>query len=76
MKTSNQIYKTELSFQGRQCTVLIKINQPKDEEGGYHYDLELRTKEKISGNEFQKLKKYLETEGYIDAAIEYLEKQH
>ncbi len=46
---------------------MISINKPKDEEG-YHYNIELRTTERISGDEFQKLRKYLEDEGYVDEA--------
>lgn len=63
-------YKTKLTFNKKEFIILLKINQIDDDES-YHYDIELRTKEKISGDEFQKLKKYLEDEGYIDQAIEY-----
>jgi len=73
MSTFKHPYRADLSYQGRQCTVFIKINTPSYDDDGYHYDLELRTKEKISGDEFQKLKKYLEVEGYVDAAIDYYE---
>ena len=62
-------YFTEITFANKKIKVFIHINKTKDEEG-YHYDVELQTKEAISGDEFQKLKKYLEDEGYIDAAIE------
>ena len=55
----------KINFNGKSISVLFKINKPKDEHG-YHYDMEIRTDEKMSGNEFQKLRKYLEDEGYID----------
>jgi hypothetical protein len=62
-------YKADIVFNDKKLTVFIKVNKPLDEEG-YHYDLELRTTEKLSGVEFQKIKMYLEEEGYIDDAIE------
>jgi hypothetical protein len=62
-------YLTSLTFAGKKIEVLIQVNRPKDHEG-YHYDVELRTESSITGDEFQKLKKYLEDEGYIDAAVE------
>lgn len=62
-------YRATLHFDKKHFTVFIKINQLSDTIGDYHYDLEIRTDEKISGNEFQRLKKYLEVEGYIDQAI-------
>lgn len=55
----------KINFNGKQISVLFKINKPKDYDG-YHYDMEIRTDEKMSGDEFQKLRKYLEDEGYID----------
>lgn len=67
-------YKTKLTFNKKEFTIFIKINQIDFEDDGYHYDLELRTKDKISGDEFQKLRMYLEEEGYIDQAIEYYQK--
>lgn len=54
-----------LRFNGKKISVLFKINKPRDEQG-YHYDMEIKTTEKLSGNEFQKLRKYLEDEGYLD----------
>lgn len=64
-------YKTSLTFNNKHFTIFIKINSIDNEENSYHYDIELRTKSKISGDEFQKLKHYLEAEGYIDQAIEH-----
>lgn len=66
-------YLTNITFAGKKFRVLIHVNKPKDEEG-YHYDVQLRTEETITGEEFQKLKKYLEDEGYIDEAIENFSK--
>lgn len=64
-------YKANIVINDKKITVFIKINNPFD-ENGYHYDLEIRTSEKISGQEFQKIKMYLEDEGYIDEAIKTL----
>jgi hypothetical protein len=64
-------YRCDIVFNKKRFTVFIKINSIGSTNDEYHYDLELRTKEKISGNEFQKLKHYLEQEGYIDAAVEH-----
>ena len=43
--------------------------KPLDTDG---YDIELRSKERISGDEFQALRHYLEEEGYLDAARKYV----
>jgi len=59
-----------LTFHQKSFAVYITINSPKDFDG-YHYNIELRTPERISGNEFCALKRYLEEEGYIDDALEY-----
>ncbi len=61
------VYNKKITFNSKQFRVMISINKPKDEEG-YHYNIELRTTERISGDEFQKLRKYLEDEGYVDEA--------
>jgi hypothetical protein len=61
------VYNKKITFNGKQIRVMISINKPKDEEG-YHYNIELRTTERVSGDEFQKLGKYLEDEGYVDEA--------
>lgn len=74
MNTYKTTYKTSLTFNNKFFTVFVTINDHEEDDGDYHYNLELRTKEKISGDEFQKLKKYLEDEGYIDAAIAYYER--
>jgi len=61
------VYNKKITFNGKQIRVIVSVNKPKDEEG-YHYNIELRTTERISGDEFQKLRKYLEDEGYVDEA--------
>jgi hypothetical protein len=67
-------YKVNISFNKKDFTIFIIINRISESEDEYHYDMEIRTKHRISGDEFQKLKKYLENEGYIDSAIKYYEK--
>jgi len=57
----------KINFNNKVFRVLVTINKPKD-ENGYHYNLEIQTKEKLSGDEFQKLRNYLEQEGYVDEA--------
>jgi len=59
-------YYTKLQFKGKYMEVGIK---PLDTDG---YDIELRSKERISGDEFQALRHYLEEEGYLDAARKYV----
>jgi hypothetical protein len=61
------VYNKKITFNNKQIEVIILINKPKDQQG-YHYNIELITNERISGNEFQKLRKYLEDEGYVDEA--------
>jgi hypothetical protein len=60
-------YWNKIRFNDKEFRVLININKPKD-ESGYHYDMEIQTQEKISGDEFQKLRNYLEQEGYVEEA--------
>ena len=61
------VYNKKITFNNKQIEVIILINKPKNRQG-YHYNIELITNERISGNEFQKLRKYLEDEGYVDEA--------
>ncbi len=56
------MYSIKIKFKDRHFDVTIKTK----EDGGY--DLEIGTRGRLSGNEFQALKKYLEDEGYIDQA--------
>lgn len=56
------MYSIKIKFNDRYFDVTIK---PKPEDG---YDLEIGTRGRLSGDQFQALKKYLEEEGYIDQA--------
>lgn len=56
------MYSIKIKFNDRHFDVTIK---PKPEDG---YDLEIGTRGRLSGDQFQALKKYLEEEGYIDQA--------
>lgn len=60
------MYHTKLKFKGKNIEVGIR---PVGSDG---YDIELRSKERISGDEFQALKKYLEVEGYLEAARDFI----
>ena len=62
-------YWKKIKFNNKEFQILVSINKPKD-KFGYHYNLEIRTKEKLSGDEFQKLRNYLEQEGYVEEATE------
>jgi alpha-glucosidase (family GH31 glycosyl hydrolase) len=63
------MYTTRLSFKGNQMKVGIKTIWTDDDED--HYDLEIHSKKKISGHDFQALRNYLQEEGYIEAAREW-----
>lgn len=63
----------KITFNHKTFDVQIKVNRDTDGDG-YHYDMELQTKDKITGEEFQKLRKYLEDEGYLDDAVEKYKK--
>jgi hypothetical protein len=73
---NKQRYCTNLTFNNKKFLIYIKINSHTDADTEYHYDLELQTTEKISGHEFQKLRKYIESEGYVDEAIKYYYTKH
>jgi hypothetical protein len=60
----NKDYYTKISFKGIHCEVRL-IPQ------GEGFDIELGTKQRISGDYFQALRKYLEEEGYFEAAREW-----
>lgn len=60
------MYYTKLKFKGKNLEIGIR---PVGSDG---YDIELRSKERISGDEFQTLRKYLEEEGYLEAARDFL----
>ncbi len=66
MKTrKNTYYNTKLTFKGRYFDVGIR---PVGSDG---YDIEVRVKGKLSGDDFQALRQYLDSEGYLEAAKNY-----
>ena len=65
MKTKNNTYNTKLTFKGRYFDVGIRPV----EDGGY--DIEVRVKGSLSGDDFQALRQYLDSEGYLEAATDY-----
>ena len=52
---------TKIKFNGRNFKIRIRPQ-------GNKYDIDIETKGYLSGDDYQKLKTYLENEGYIDAA--------
>ena len=58
----NNTYRTKLTFKGRHFDVGIR---PVDSEG---YDIEVGVKGTLSGDDFQALRQYLDSEGYLEAA--------
>ena len=60
----NNTYRTKLTFKGRNFDVGIR---PVDTEG---YDIEVGVKGTLSGDDFQALRQYLDSEGYLEAARE------
>jgi hypothetical protein len=66
------MYETDLTYNGKKYRIKVKtifgIN-----DGEEHYDLEVSTNKKMSGNEFLALRKYLQEEGYIEEARLYNE---
>lgn len=65
MKTKENIYYTKLNFKGRYFEVGIRP------VGSHGYDIEVRVKGALSGDDFQALRKYLDSEGYLEAARDY-----
>ncbi len=61
----NNTYNTKLTFKGRHFDIGIR---PVEDDG---YDIEVRVKGSLSGDDFQALRKYLDNEGYLDAARDY-----
>jgi hypothetical protein len=59
-------YYTKLSFKGRYFDIGIT---PVDHDG---YDIEVRVKGPLSGDDFQALRKYLDSEGYFEMAREFV----
>jgi hypothetical protein len=66
------MYETDLTYNKKKYKIKIKtiFGIDDDEE---HYDLEVSTNKKMSGNEFLALRKYLWEEGYIEQARAYNE---
>ena len=60
----NNTYRTKITFKGRNFDVGIR---PVDTEG---YDIEVGVKGTLSGDDFQALRQYLDSEGYLEAARE------
>jgi len=66
------MYETDLTYKRKKYKIKIKtIFEVGD--GKEHYDLEVSTNKRMSGNEFLALRKYLEDEGYIEQARIYNE---
>jgi hypothetical protein len=61
----NNTYRTKLTFKGRNFDVGIR---PVDTEG---YDIEVGVKGTLSGDDFQALRQYLDSEGYLEAARDH-----
>lgn len=57
-------YYTRLAFKGIQCDIRLIPH-------GDGFDIEIASKKKITGDYFQSLRKYLEEEGYFEAAREW-----
>lgn len=60
-------YYTKLTFKGRPFNIGIK---PVDYDG---YDIEVRVKGPLSGDDFQALRQYLDNEGYLEMAREFID---
>ncbi len=65
MKATNNTYYTKLTFKGRYFYVGIK---PVGSDG---YDIQVRVKGPLSGDDFQALRSYLDSEGYLETARNY-----
>jgi hypothetical protein len=59
-------YYTKLAFKGRHFDIGIT---PVDYDG---YDIEVRVKGPLSGDDFQALRKYLDNEGYFEMARNFV----
>jgi hypothetical protein len=62
-------YEINITFNKKRYTVSIIMDREVD--GRIQCDFEIFTQERMSGDEFQKLRAYLEKEGYVDAAKEH-----
>jgi hypothetical protein len=59
-------YYTKLSYKDRYFDIGIK---PLKNDG---YDIEVRVKGRLSGDDFQGLRKYLDEEGFLEAARNFI----
>ena len=60
----NKDYYTRIRFKDKHYEVRLIPH-------GDAFDIEIASKSRISGDEFQSLKKYLDDEGYVEAAREW-----
>ena len=60
----NKDYYIRLTFKGIHCEIRLIPH-------GDGFDIELASKQRISGDYYQALKMYLEEEGYFEAAQEW-----
>lgn len=61
------MYETDLTLNKKKYKIKIKTIFGID-DGEDHYDLEVSSNKRMSGNEFLTLRKYLEEEGYVEQA--------
>lgn len=60
----NRDYYTRLTFKGIKCEIRLIPR-------GEGFDIEIASKQRISGDDYQSLKKYLDEEGYFEAATKW-----
>jgi hypothetical protein len=65
-------YKVDITFNKKKYSVKIILDRIVNSE--VQCDYEIFTEDRMSGDEFQKLKAYLINEGYVDEAYERYEK--
>jgi hypothetical protein len=67
------MYETELTYNSKKYKIKVKTIFNVEDDDRDHYDLEVSSNKRMSGNEFLALRKYLEEEGYIEEARIYNE---
>ena len=65
------MYETELTYNSKKYKIRVKTIFNVEDDDRDHYDLEVSSNKRMSGNEFLALRKYLEEEGYIEEARVY-----
>ena len=65
------MYETELTYNSKKYKIKVKTIFNVEDDDRDHYDLEVSSNKRMSGNEFLALRKYLEEEGYIEEARVY-----